>query len=50
MIQNSRTANSGNLTSKVKADEMSARVETGVHIPIDYGAYITPLLELNIIS
>lgn len=43
----SRTANSGNLTSKVKADEMSARVETGVHIPIDYGAYITPFVGLE---
>ncbi|TLS98797.1 autotransporter domain-containing protein, partial [Aliarcobacter cibarius] len=38
----SRTANSGDLTSKVKADEMGARIEAGVHIPVDNGAYITP--------
>ncbi|WP_257119359.1 autotransporter domain-containing protein, partial [Aliarcobacter faecis] len=43
----SRTANSGNLTSKVKADELNARVESGVHIPVDNGAYITPFAAVE---
>ncbi|WP_198306185.1 autotransporter domain-containing protein, partial [Arcobacter vandammei] len=38
----SRTANSGNLDAKIKADEIGARVEAGVHIPVDNGAYLTP--------
>ncbi len=37
-----RTANSGDVSAKVKADEIGARLEAGVHIPVDNGAYITP--------
>lgn len=43
----SREANSGKLSSKIKAQELSARVETGLNLPIDDGSYITPYVAVE---
>ena len=42
-----RTANSGKLSSRVDADQISAKVETGYSIPVNDGIFVTPFTSLE---